>query len=522
MTNQDIKEFAESLAKAGVIDGKRQKALSAIQPEKARAAAFGHVFTEAFDRVRSLEQKARRRGYRDAEMKIMVSAVDALVSFAKGNADKLANRDVSALREAITSLERNLTMITYEEGDYIMTIRDNAEKIVGTYQAAIPALRRKAMDATRAKQLDRAEGYLSQIQSSLASVSDGSSADAAKLEKQMCDALERWGAEFGNENFAESAMKELAAAAESAKGWAELKPLAAKKGLFGLKKATEEASPDAYVTYEGAMANQTHRRMLVLSQYFDAVSKVEQIPIMIQMKRANSGMDAVMEMQAELDNFKEERTELNQKLDSLLARYEIATQSGAEVDYDLMMETEEIQMQMEDNQQLIESYQQQIGDLKRSASADEAILKTIEQTYRLLHSQEKNESNLVSLASHVKFDVIRRVMDNTATPEDMATFVNFDALTQAATRLGIDTRAVLRETQAEVREIANQGRVSTGKTPQQLAEERAKRQQEAKARMDALLASRRTTQTPVEQNENAQTQTTGGISLDGLMIGNDT
>lgn len=519
MSGQNIREFAEYLAKAGVIDSKRQKALSAIQPEKARAAAFGPVFTEAFDRIKTLEHKARTRGYRDAELKIVEGAVDALVSFAKSNADKLANRDVSALREAITSFERNLTMITYQEGDNIMTIRENAEKIVATYQGAIPALRRKAMDATRSKQLDRAESYLSQIQSSLSAVSDGSSVDAAKLEKQMCDAIERWGAEFGNENFAESAMKELAAAAESAKGWAELKPLAAKKGLFGLKKPAEEAKPDAYVTYEEAMKSQTHRRMLVLSQYFDAVSKVEQIPIMVQMKRANSGMEAVMEMQAELEERKAERDELNQKLDSLLARYEIATQSGAEVDYDLMMETEEIQMAMEDNQSLIETYQQQIGDLKRSASADEAILKTIEQTYRLLHSQEKNESNLVSLASLVKFDVIRRVMDNTATPEDMATFVNFDALTQHATRLGIDTRSVLREAQAEAREITNQGRVSTGKTPQQLAEERQKKQQEAKARMDALLASRRTTQTPVQQQTEAQTetQTTGGITLDGIL-----
>ena len=518
MTSQDIKEFAEYLAKAGVIDGKRQKALSAIQPEKARAAAFGPVFTEAFDRVKTLEHKARSRGYRDAEMKIVSGAVDALVSFAKGNSDKLANRDVSSLREAITSFERNLTMITYEEGDYIMSIRDDAEKIVSTYQAAIPALRRKAMDATRSKQLDRAQTYLSQIQSSLSAVSDGSSADAAKLEKQMCEAMERWGAEFGNENFAESAMKELASAAESAKGWSELKPLAAKKGLFGLKKAPAEAEPGSYVTYEAAMASPTHRRMLVLSQYFDAVEKVEQIPIMVQIKRANSGMEAVMDMQAELDNFKQERTELNQRLDSLLARYEIATQSGEEVDYDLMMETEDVEMQIEDNQQLIESYQQQIGDLKRSASADESVLKTIEQTYRLLHSQEKNESNLVSLAAHVKFDVIRRVMDNTATPEDMATFVNFDALTQAATKLGIDTRTVLRETQAEAREIVNQGRVSTGKTPQQLAEEREKRQQEAKARMEARLAARRTTQTPVQQTETqTETQTTGGISLDGLI-----
>ena len=153
MSGQDIREFAEYLAKAGVIDGKRQKALSAIQPEKARAAAFGPVFTEAFDRIKTLEHKARTRGYRDAELKIVEGAVDALVSFAKGNADKLANRDVSALREAITSFERNLTMITYQEGDNIMTIRENAEKIVATYQGAIPALRRKAMDATRSKQL---------------------------------------------------------------------------------------------------------------------------------------------------------------------------------------------------------------------------------------------------------------------------------------------------------------------------------------------------------------------------------
>ena len=518
MTNQDLKEFAEYLAKADVIDGRRQKALSAIQPEKARAAAFGPVFTEAFDRVKALEHKARSRGYRDAEMKIVSGAVDALVSFAKGNSDKLANRNVSSLREAITSFERNLTMITYEEGDYIMSIRDDAEKIVSTYQAAIPALRRKAMDATRSKQLDRAQTYLSQIQNSISGVSDGSSADAAKLEKQMCEAIERWGAEFGNENFAESAMKELAAAAESAKGWAELKPLAAKKGLFGLKKAPAEAEPGSYVTYEAAMANPTHRRMFVLSQYFDAVEKVEQIPIMVQIKRANSGMEAVMEMEAELDNFKQERTDLNQKLDSLLARYEIATQSGEEVDYDLMMETEDIEMQIEDNQQLIETTQQQISDLKRSASADESVLKTIEQTYRLLHSQEKNESNLVSLAAHVKFDVIRRVMDNTATPEDMATFVNFDALTQAATRLGIDTRAVLRDAQGQARELVNQGRVSTGKTPEQLAAEREKRQQEAKARMEARLAARRTTQTPVQQTESqAETQTTGGISLDGLI-----
>ena len=115
ITNAQIKEFADSLAAVGVITPKQQKALSAILPEKARAAAFGVQLERAFERIKTLEHNARSRGYREAEMKIVGGAVDAFVSFAKRNMDRLQNRDVSALSEQLNQFENQFTMISYEE-----------------------------------------------------------------------------------------------------------------------------------------------------------------------------------------------------------------------------------------------------------------------------------------------------------------------------------------------------------------------------------------------------------------------
>lgn len=524
ITNAQIKEFADSLAAVGVITPKQQKALSAILPEKARAAAFGVQLERAFERIRTLEHNARSRGYREAEMKIVGGAVDAFVSFAKRNMDRLQNRDVSALSEQLNQFENQFTMISYEEGENIMNIRENAQQIVSVYLEGIPGLEGDTQgDRAKLDKVKKAQGYITEIAASIDGVADGSSENAAKLQKQIFDAMATWAHEFANGNFADSALNELAKAATAAKSWAALKAPAIKTGggIFGfLNKGTKEAEEGAYYTYTEAMKNDSHRRMLVLAKYPEARAKVEAIASLIAKTRQNVDTTGQMAMQQTLDMLKEEKRQLEAELDAVSLRYELSCQGGQEGDYLLAQQLEDLDFQLQDLDLQIEDYQVSLSAQNRGILANESNIRLLEQTYHILTTQINNKTNLVSLAGCINFAVLNKILENTANEQDMMEFVNMDALAKTANTMGTETNAALRNLRQEVRGITHEG-VRVGQTQTQ-DNARAQREQQANSRAQEILNRRRRTQRPVEQTETPETQTTGGISLDGLAIGNDT
>ena len=525
ITNAQIKEFADSLASAGVISPKQQKALTAILPEKARAAAFGVQLERAFERIKSLEHNARARGYREAEMRIVSNAVDAFASFAKRNMDRLQNREVSALSAQLDQLENDFTMISYEEGENIMNIRENAQQIVSVYMEGIPGLEGDTQgDRAKLDKLKKAQGYITEIATAIDGVADGSSDNAAKLQKQVFDAMATWAHEFANGNFADSALNELAKAATAAKTWAALKAPALKAGggLFGglFNKGTKEAEEGSYYTYTEAMKNDSHRRMLVLAKYPEARSKVEAIASLIAKTRQNVDTTGQMAMQQTLDMLKEEKKHLEAELDAVSLRYELSCQGGQEGDYLLAQQLEDLDFQLQDLDLQIEDYQVSLSAQNRGILANESNVRLLEQTYHILTTQINNKTNLVSLAGCINFAVLNKILENTANEQDMMEFVNMDALAKTANTMGTETNAALRNLRQEVRGITHEG-VRTAQTQGQDTA-RLQREQQANSRAQEILNRRRRTQRPVEQTETPETQTTGGISLDGLALGNDT
>ncbi len=525
VSNAAIREFAESLGRAGVIDAKRQKALAAILPEKARNAAFGVQLDRAFERIKTLEYNARARGYREAEMKIVEGAVDAFISCAKMNADRLQNKEVSALNEQLNELENQFTMISYEEGESIMNIRENAQEIVRVYQEGLPALEADTRgEKANVEKLKKAGSYIAEIAASLDSVADGSSDNAAKLERQMCDAMATWAHEFANGNFAESALNELAKAAATAKSWASLKAPVFKTGggIFGfLNKGAKEAEEGSYVTYEEAIKNENHRRMLVLAKYPEARSKIEALAGLIANTRSSVDTTGQMAMQQTLDMLKEEKARLEAELDAVSLRYELSCQGGAEGDFLLAQQLEDLDYQLSDLDLQIEDYQISLSAQNRGLLANESNIRLLEQTYHILQTQLNNKPNLVSLAGCINFAVLNKILENTASEQDMMEFVNMDALAKTANTMGTETNAAIRNLRAEVRGITHEGTIRTAQTQGQDTA-RVQREQQANSRAQEILNRRRRTARPEQQTEAQETQTTGAISLDGLALGNDT
>ena len=524
LTNEQIKEFADSLAAVGVIKGGQQKALIKIQPDKGKSAAYGVQLERAFERIKKLEHDARARGYREAEMKIIRGAVNSFVSFAKRNAERLQNREVSALDEQLNQFENQYIMISYEEGDTIMNIRENAQQIIGVYQNGLPSMEADTRgDRTALDKVKKAQGYISEIASSIDSVADGSSDNAAKLQKQIIDSLARWAHEFANGNFADSALNELQKAASAAKSWSALKAPALKStgGLFGfLNKGTKEAEEGSYYTYEQAMQNGDHQRIRTLAKYPEAKTKVEAIQNLIARTRSNLDTSGEMAMQQTLNNYKERKKQLEAELDAVALRYELSCQGGQEGDFLLADQLENLDEQILNIDEEIAEYQLTMSAQQRSRQADEFTLGYLEQTYQILTTVMNNKSNLVALASYVDFAVLSKILENTATPEEMSQFVNMDALVKAATSMGVKTHQDLREQRQSIRSITHEGERTAYTQGQTTAHEQ--RQQQANSRAQEILNRRKRTQAPAETTATTETQTTGGISLDGMSLGNDT
>ena len=312
LTNTQIQAFAESLSAVGVIKTGKKKALSAIQPEKGKAAAYATHLENAFKRIQELDHKARERGYREAEIKVIRSAVDVFITFAKKNVENLQNRNITALNAQLDQIENAYTMIPYNEGDTVMNIRENAQKIIDIYKSGADSL--SSNDRAEIALIQKAQDYIREIAAAIDNVADGSSENAAKLQKQIFDSLAAWAAEYANEHFPESALRELEKAVTAAKTWATLKAPAAVTtggifGLFAKKGAVKLAEEGSFLTYEKAMENDNHRRMLVLAKYPEAKEKVEAISSLIEKTRQNADETGLREMEQTYEMLKEEKDE---------------------------------------------------------------------------------------------------------------------------------------------------------------------------------------------------------------------
>ena len=407
-----------------------------------------------------------------------------------------------------------------------MNIRETAQQIVSVYVEGLPSMEADTRgDRISLDKFKKAQGYITEIASSIDSVADGSSENAAKLQKQIIDSLARWAHEFANGNFADSALNELQKAASAAKSWSALKAPALKttggiSGILGfLNKGTKEAEEGSYYTYEQAMQDSDHRRIRVLAKYPEAKAKVEAIANLIARTRSNLDTSGEMAMQTTLENYKERKRQLEAELDAVALRYELSCQGGQEGDFLLADQLESLDEQLVNIDEEIAEYQLTMSAQQRSRQADEFTLGYLEQTYHILTTVMNNKSNLVALASYVDFAVLSKIIENTATAEEMGQFVNMDALVKAATSMGVKTHQDLRQQRQNIRGITHEGERTAHTQGQTTVQDQ--RQQQANSRAQEILNRRKRTQATAQPTE-TEAQTTGAISLDGLAIGNDT
>ena len=523
LTNEQIQTFADSLTAVGVIKTKQKKALGKIMPDKGRSAAYAVQLENAFERLKKLEHDARARGYREAEMKIIRGAVDAFTKFAKRNVEHLQNREVTALGNQFDQFENQFIMISYEEGENIMNIRENAQQIVSLYLAALPTMEADTRgEKTSLDMVKQAKTCIEEIAAAIDSVADGSSENAAKLQKQVLDAMNAWANEFANGNFSAPALATLKGAVTTAKSWASLKAPAAKTstGIFSfLNKgaASKEAPEGTYHTAEAILGDlkSGHHRIHVLSEYPNAKAKVEAIARLIDRTRAGQDDSGMMALKQQLEVLNQEKAQLAKEQQSVACRF-MANQT----DLTLATQLNFLQEQIKTKEKQAQRLTARIHQMERSRVAEKTTLSYLEQTYFILTQDMEMKSNLVSLASYVNCAVLNKILEKTASPEEMTSFVQLDALVNAAQSMGLNILTNIESGMDQMNPIL-EGMQTTTSVPETMSNGMSQADAQALAAAAAIAASLTQTQ-PAEQTVETPAQTTGGISLEGTILGNDT
>ena len=161
-----------------------------------------------------------------------------------------------------------------------------------------------------------------------------------------------------------------------------------------------------------------------------------------------------------------------------------------------------------------------IHQMERSRVAEKTTLSYLEQTYFILTQDMEMKSNLVSLASYVNFAVLNKILEKTASPEEMTSFVQLDALVNAAQSMGLNILSNIETGMDQMNPIL-EGMQTTTSVPETMSNGMSQADAQALAAAAAIAASLTQTQ-PTEEPVETPAQTTGGITLDGLAYSNDT
>ena len=308
-----------------------------------------------------------------------------------------------------------------------MNIREHAQEIIRVYLDAKPTIEADACGSITALELlQQAKGYLEKIAIAIGQVADKDSKKAAILQKQMVDAMGAWASEFANGNFVPRALVSLREAVKVAEQWAKRKGI-----LLLFHKKTTNASEGCYTAEEVFKNKHTpHYDIWVLAEYPKAKEKVEILKQLIDRERFKVQEDfGIVALEKRIDVLHREKECLEQELTSLCGQSQTV-----EV---LTTQLESFEEQIKLKEEQIEDLVSHIRQIEQSRKAEETKLSYLEQTYHILVQNMANKSHLILLASYLDSDILKKMIENIASMEEMTSFVNLKTLIGIAERIRI-------------------------------------------------------------------------------------
>lgn len=419
--SQDINVFAGRLAEIGVITPKVAKGIATVMAKPCRDPQFPGLVEQLTDQVAEWHEIANGLDYtsnRDFVI-IVENGVKMILKFAKANvsvpnirlksyeatATKLAKLDTQ-IRDIETELKLNPESATG------IDIRRAATEMLDTYKTAISEIKSNETVAESIALLDKSAAKVEQISSLVAATVDITSKGAAKNQRQLFEAMNKWEADFAYNNYSENSMKMLDVALKAAQAW-NAAPLSLKA-----KKATETE----FYTIE-----KVGTRMKEFAGTHDAVTRFEQVIHLLDKGRRN------VELSTDTTKLEERKTRNDSQRTTMENRkQELAykAQTGQINPQVALAEVKQLAPMIAKLEKANLDLDKQIGVFNTRRLNRGLIIDNIEAVCNELLGYRNEPGTIVRAAAEINFHAMINFLEGSTDAESINDIVNLSALTK--------------------------------------------------------------------------------------------
>ena len=341
-----------------------------------------------------------------------------------------------------------------------MSIRKQTLSIIRVYLAGISYLKNDPFcNQTGKEKLEKSEQLLNIVASTIDSAIDDYSEDAAKFQMQILNTMELWAKEYSYGVYTNQSYEELQKAVEYAQFWASL-PVSRKEthGFFKFL-SKKESVETTYLTYDEAMKNEFHHRMLILSKCPEAEKKVEILPSLICEFRSrinifSSHCKQLEDAKKMLESLEQKKVDLDSKLADAATAFELSLQLQTNGDPQLASELLNINSQIQQIISKIAKLKDNIKNLEEQKKFTNEIIENLEFVYSVLYAHMCNKQKLVLLADLINIFILYRIMDNTATEQDICDYISMESIFKIAVQEMTDSHQTVFDCRREIQEAS--------------------------------------------------------------------
>ena len=419
--SQDINVFAGRLAEIGVITPKAAKGIATVMAKPYRDPQFPGLVEQLTDQVAEWHEIANGLDYtsnRDFVI-IVENGVKMILKFAKANvsvpnirlksyettATKLAKLD-TRIRDIETELKLNPEAATG------IDIRRAATEMLETYRTAISEIKSNETVPESVALLDRSAAKVEQIFTLVSATVDITSKSAAKNQRQLFEAMNKWEADFAYNNYSENSIKMLDVALKAAQAW-NAAPLSLKA-----KKAAETE----FYTIE-----KVGTRMKEFAGTHDAVTRFEQVIHLLDKGRRN------VELSTDTRKLEERKARNDKQRASMEARrQELAykAQTGQISPQVALAEAKQLAPMIEKLNKANLDLDKQIGVFNTRRLSRSLIIDNIEAVCNELLGYRNEPGTIVRAAAEINFHAMIGFLEGSTDANNINEIVNLSALTK--------------------------------------------------------------------------------------------
>lgn len=379
-------------------------------------------------------------------------------------------------------------------------MKNEVLKKIAAYKTAIGALKQVEIAVDRRPILDEILGKLTALETTLAGVVDGSSAEALERAKEIVAGLEKWGVKVSQHRHDASSPRELDAIISVAEQWAAQQQV--KRGLFGSRKPVSfdeiRFDGDRYETADPM------ERIAQSATYIQDATLFN--GVLAEYKRLFAESYGTETEEAKLEELRGQKKALEEKKQELLAKYN----NGELSREDLGPMAADLRADLEDVELAISDLSEDISDRKAGWTAHRPIFDILEKLLGVIKRYEKTaDLDMVSfIGEYIDFNAIDALVHGRTTAEDEASIL---VLQKAQALVDQQAKGTLREMAQKYREgrrAARTAQTRVGETLLGNTQQQQQRQEAHSEDLDWLLGAQQPQQPAAPQEQQPQQQTT--------------